>query len=477
MLNPTSSVPLFDRLPPELFRPLATANNRRYWTILCRLMEEMWGDGGRSPGEEAQKAVVIRVIETFLAADDPWEEELETPIAVRAHNIFTVLAESGWLYLRRRGLADMVTVRPVIAQFYNVLCEFAHHEPEFLGSKVRSIYFNLRAVASGEASGDQYAEAAKQAKRCMAHIANTGCRVQDLMDDLMTKTSAREFVRGFFEEYIEKVFIADYSELRTKDHPLQHRSAIISLTVQFQHDAEKRESLISWYQEKTAEGDRIKAESLYERDTRLLLRLREVDAQLRRLDEEIRDANQRAIAFIEYKLRAPKQFDQLIAKAIEGLDSIDEGDIALPSVPSTRHASEHGLATPRQAARIVIATAVESREPTPEELAMEILRKRMAENRMVKPIHLAQYVSRHLSNKSVVTSDELTISSINDLCCYQRLLLIASRSNCPPSVRKSDPQLQMLKRVRIEFVSDEVYTRNAYMEHRRFNIQREQVNG
>ena len=101
---------------------------------------------------------------------------------------------------------------------------------------------------------------------------------------------------------------------------------------------------------------------------------------------------------------------------------------------------------------------------------MEVLRRQMAENRMVKPVHLAQYVSRHLSGRSTVSSDELTINSINDLCCYQRLLLIASRSACPPSMRRSDPQLQMLKRVKIE-LEPEAMTINDYMEHQRFNIE------
>lgn len=464
--------PLFERLPPELFRPLAASNSRRYWNLLCRLIDEMWGDGGRSPGEETPRSVVVRKIETLLAADDPWDDGLETPIAIRAHEIVRILSESGWLSQRRRGVAEMITVRPVIAQFYTVLCEFARHEPEFLGSKVRSIYFNLRAVEKGEAGGDQYAEAAKQAKQCMAHIANTGCRVQDLMDELMKRTSAREFVRGFFEEYVEKVFIADYSELRTKDHPLQHRSQIIAIALQLQHDEAQRNALIGWYQEKKVGGDRARAEYLYERDTRLLMRLKDVDEQLQRLDEEIRDANQRAIAFIEYKMRAPKQLDKLLARALQATGHLDEGHVALPAASGLRHAGEALLAKPRTAARPSVATEVEKRPPTLQELALEQLRKRMADNRLVNTVKLAHYVVRHLGKRAEITSDELTIASINDLCCYQRLLLIAAHGACPPSQRRSDPQLQMLKGVRINFVPEGM-TCNAYLEHPRFYIQRE----
>lgn len=464
-----NTVELFDRLPTDLFRPLAAENNRRYWDLLQRLIDELWGDGARSPGEEAPRAVVVRTVESLLIASDPWESELETSTTVRAHNYYAFLRDCGWFSERRRGVLNMVTIRPVVAQFFSVLRDFAEQEPEFLGSKVASIFFSLRAVSAGEAGPEQFAEAALQAKRCMAHIANTGCRVQDLMDELLQRTEAREFVRGFFEEYVEKVFIADYSELRTKDHPLQHRTAIIALTVEFQHDAAKRESLLAWYCEKRAKGDRLKAEALLERDMQLLLRLRTVEEQLQRLDDEIRIANQRALALIEYKLRAPRNFDRLISRALEATAGLPEDHIALPAAAVATHASPHGLAKPRQAARDATSTALARREPSPAEVAMEMLRQQMVTNRSVKPIDLAQYVARHLGDRAQVESNELTISSIKDLCCYQRLLLIASRHDAPPEVRRGDPHVQMIRRLRVAFVPGET-TRNGYMEHPRFRI-------
>lgn len=462
------SPPLFDRLPATLFRPLAAANNRRYWALLARLMGELWGDGGRSPGEEAPKQVVVRAIESFLAADDPWEEELDTPIAVRAHGIYTTLCDSGWLTQRRRGVVDHVTVRPVVAQFYTVLVDFAHHEPEFLGSKVRSIFLNLREVAAGGAP-ELYPEAARQAKHVMAHIANTGCRVQDLMDELVTRTSAREFVRGFFEEYIEKVFIADYTEFRTHNHPLQHRAEIIRLAIGFQHEPRQCRALIDWYAQKQTNGDQVRAEMLYERDTRLLLRLRDVEEHLRRLDEEIAIAHQRAMAYFEYKLRSPGSFDKLIARALAAVGELDEGHIALPNRTGVYHASEHGLARPRQAAREVVATPVEQEPPTIEELAKEAMRQRMNADRLVTPIKLAAYVARHLEGKTTISSDDLEIRSINDLCCYQRLLLIALRDHCPASKRNQDVHLQMVPGMHVAFVPLAT-TQNAHMEHQRFLI-------
>lgn len=472
-MESSEAVPLFDRLNPGLFRLLGMPNGQRYWAVICRLMAELWGDGGLSPGEDVQKTAVVRAIESYLAADDPWDGDLETNITIRANEIANKLVETSWLSERRRGAVKMLTVRPVIAQFFSVLCDFATQEPEFLGSKFRSIVLNLKAVYSGEAGGEQFVEAARQAKQCMAHIVHTACKVQDLMEELLRRSTAREFVKGFFEEYVQGLFIADYSELRTKDHPLQYRTLIVSLTHQMRHEEQRRSSLLAWYTEKRAGGDSARAETLFERDSLQLLRLSEVHEQLRRVDEEIRIANQQGLVLMAYSMRAPRNFDKLIARSLSAVEHMREGDIGLPAASGARHASEWGLAKPRLFVKSQVATGVRRRTPTLEELALESLRRKMAEVRMVKPMQLIHYIARHLKGRSEISCQELTIESINDLCCYQRLLLIASRSECPPEMRRDDPLLK-LPGVRVGFDPDSS-TRNAYMEHRTFRIQRERA--
>ena len=71
-------------------------------------------------------------------------------------------------------------------------------------------------------------------------------------------------------------------------------------------------------------------------------------------------------------------------------------------------------------------------------------------------------------------SDQLQIETVSDLCCYQRLLLIASRNEAPLAAARQDPFVQMLPAVRIQFV-DGPRTLNPYVEHRRFVIQREKA--
>lgn len=469
--------PLFDRLPEDIFRPLGVSNRHRYWDVLSRVIATLWGEDGRAPGEEVAKSVVIRVVESCIVADDPWAGELQTPTNILSHTVFNTLAEAGWFSVRRRGLVDMVTVKPRISMLFTMLNEFARQEPEYIGGQVRSILLNLRSVAEDSSDPNAcsaYQAAAKQARQCMAHIVNTGCRVQDLMDSLVEMESARDFVHGFFTDFVERVYIADYSELRTRNHPLQYRGQIIDKTYALQDDEASRERLVGWYTEHIGKGDRERGEAAYRRDTNQLLRLNNIEDHLARLDEEIRVANQRALALIEYKLRAPKHLDRLINRACNALASMEEEHPALPGDAGGAHWAPFMLAKPRKRHRKQGTTIVEALELTDEELAMEWLRRRMVENRKVTAIHLANYVVRMLDGQQRVNSDAFRVDSINDLCCYQRLLLIASRDEAPMTQRRNDPVIQMLRGIRVRF-DEERLTKNDYMTHRRFVVEREEV--
>jgi hypothetical protein len=472
-MQPTA---LFDRLPPTIFRPLAATNNRRYWLVLCRLFEQLWGDGGNAPGEDIDKSRVIRVVESHLIQDDPWLDDggqpLESPASVRAHDIYETFKEAGWLAERRRGMRTVVTVRPVVAQFFDALVEFAERGPQFLGSRIRSILASLRFVTTGEADGGQFMEAARQAHSLWTHIANTGVQVYDLMERLQKVGTTREFVEGFFEEYIEKIFIGDYLDIRTANHPLQNRSEIIGQTLQCAHSDQLSESILQWYCQKLAEGDQDKARRLFDRDIGRLMRLQNVEQHLQRLDTEIRSANQRAITYLEYKIRAPLVLDQLLARACQGVVALSDDHIALPEGPLAEPLGPEWLAPPPKPNPAHHGSVITHAPPSIEALALDALRKRMIDARLVTPIKLATYAARHLGDHQQVASDDLTIDTILDLACYQRLLLIASRSDAPPHFIRSDPFVLMVPGMSVRFVGTD-QTRNDFISHRRFVIYRE----
>ncbi|HMM24732.1 MAG TPA: hypothetical protein PKA36_07990, partial [Pseudoxanthomonas mexicana] len=84
------------------------------------------------------------------------------------------------------------------------------------------------------------------------------------------------------------------------DHPLARRSAILSMAQQIE-TGERRTALLAWYREHVGGGDAGRGSQRFARSLRRLRELDRIDEYLGRLDDDIRQANRRALAFLDYR--------------------------------------------------------------------------------------------------------------------------------------------------------------------------------
>ena len=216
---------LFKRLPERIFAPLASANRGQYWHLLCALYDKRFGpDAPLPPGSGFLMREITHDIAEEMQHQEWVLEEFEatplTPLANRANAVFNRLRDSGWLRVERLGVRDMVSMPPAVAHFMNRLIEFAHTGPEFVSGKIRSIEANLKVLLHENADGASLQEAARQSRALLEHIRIASTNVRDLMREIGDIEATGEFVRRFFDDYVERIFIADYKELRTREHPL-----------------------------------------------------------------------------------------------------------------------------------------------------------------------------------------------------------------------------------------------------------------
>ena len=98
--------PLFDVLPRDLFRPLASPNRVHYWRLLFLLYGKFFGsEADLPPAAGWNRRDLLIAIEQLLEDDDPWEledgESPNSPINTRAHTYLRRLIEAGWLLEER----------------------------------------------------------------------------------------------------------------------------------------------------------------------------------------------------------------------------------------------------------------------------------------------------------------------------------------------------------------------------------------
>src|SRR3546814_16772874 len=73
-----------------------------------------------------------------------------------------------------------------------------------------------------------------------------------------------QYVRTFFQDYIQQVFIGDYQELRTREHPLSKRQQILEAVEEIDTKQEKRSSLLDWYINRLCSGDQKKGHAAFQ---------------------------------------------------------------------------------------------------------------------------------------------------------------------------------------------------------------------
>lgn len=416
---------LFERLPDRLFGPLASLNRHRYWALLCDLHSTRFGPEAPLPPSNgfSVKDITQDIVDELLT-QDRWESEEgqtpETPIGIRANMVLTRLIDSGWFRLETFGLEKRVTMRPPVSKFLTFMMAFAETGPVFVSGKIRSIELNIQEVVEGKAAGDTLAETAEQARNLLEHVRNTGTNVRDIMEALSKETATSQYVRLFFSQYIEQVFIGDYRELRTKEHPLSRRPQIIRAVEELQESEHHRERLISWYQTKRGAGDRRRAELLFEKDIRRLFDLRRIDEYLERLDDEIRLANRRAQAYLDYRLRSLRPVDHMIKHVLEVLATGQHPLMGDP-FPATGLMSEEGLAEPRKPIERPAPSSLRRHAPSEDELARSRVMLRARDARTITPPKLAEYVRRQIGAQGRATHEALQLDSVSDVRSCQIL--------------------------------------------------------
>jgi hypothetical protein len=427
-----ASLALFKRLPDLIFTPLGSPNRQLYWSVLCALYRYRFGpDAPIPPSYGYLLHDIHKFIEDYISYEDNWTPEEddppETPTNTRAMAIFRRLQEAGWFRIERHGLERTVTMRPAVGQFLAELIKFAERGPIFVSGKIRLIADSMSYVSSGDpnkATGENLREAATLSRELIEHIRNTGTNVRDLIDALDPDMPTSQYVRAFFQDYIVQMFIGDYRELRTKEHPLSRRRQIIETAETISLDMERRAALIGWYAQYFANGSRTDAETMMERDLARVCELSRIEEYLDRLDEELRRANRKALAVLDYRIRSVRPLDALIQSAIANVKMLPDRGIPAVLAPGAMMAGTR-LFEPRVAKERQRPVPLKKPVFSPREIALARLMQRARDARTVTPVSLSAYVARALDGGGAAASDVLPLSNIEDLRAYQTLQTVA----------------------------------------------------
>lgn len=419
---------LFQAIPKDLFRPLASLNREHYWRLLVLLYGRFFGpEADVPPAAGWDRRDVLTAVEQLLENDDPWQAEEEeasnSTVNARAHMYVRRLAEAGWLLEERSGMAVVVSMPVAVTRLMELLYGLIEFTPPAVGAKMRSIEGALLRVATSAQPGDDLEEAAGQARALVAGMGSIGLRVRELMRSLTAEVTTAQALKQIFGEYIGKVYIADYAQLTGADHPLARKAAVLVLVHEIAY-TDRRDHLLRWYLDNRTHGNLEEAQARLERSLRHIQDLARLQDFLDRLESDLRRMNRRMLALIDYRLHAPSQMEMRLTRALAAVCNADER-IPRPPVGAGQLLSGDLLYRPRvRRPPIPRVSDVEHRLTAEQEARMR-LRRQARDTRRVQSRDIYLYLDRTMGAKLQIRASELPIESIKDFRVVQTLASLA----------------------------------------------------
>ena len=469
---------LFDRLPHDLFAPLTGRNNRRAWELLRRLSDRFFGADSVPPYVEGYlRDQVVKEVERFLL-DRGWDPEegdsaAHTPIVIQANQLLARLVDTRWLVQERVGFRQFISMDDMVARFMDSVQQFLVQGPRLVGGDILMIYNQVREAAKDpKAQASGFISAAQLCVGLINSLRTTTARVSDLMKQLTQESDTPMFVKRFFTEHISELYVRDFKQLKTKNHPLRLRFDILQVVNSIAYDERARGQLLAGYAELPGARGADAAEQV-EADLQRFRRLLDVEKFLDRLDNVMDAATQRAVATLGYRLKASERIVEVLDDTVRAALATVEAGLPLEGAlfGTSPPVGENRLRLPVTAPPKPVRHALSKRVMTPRERALMLLRKAMIENRDVSPRALKAYVAAHIAPGTSVPASQLPVQTVHDAVSYLGLARLALVSTRQPQILRKNPVLRDLG-FRADLV-DGKRVETAFFETSDFTITRE----
>jgi hypothetical protein len=283
------------------------------------------------------------------------------------------------------------------------------------------------------------------------------------------------FVRRFFSEHIEELYVRDFRQLRTENHPLMLRYEIMELVHEIATTEPARSQLLAGYADLPS-AKLGTVEDLLERDVQRFERLHDVETFLERMDRVIDSATQRALAYLSYRLKASERLEDILLHTVAIVNELEQiGEpISGRLLSPDPLIADCRLRMPSMPAAKPVRRSIKKREMTLRERAEFMLRRAMVQARDTTPRVVQRYVERHVPLGDRFDDDELPVRDVGDAVAQLVLVRLAAIRRADPNAMRSNPLLRDLDFDVMLIEGDR--TDGEYFEMPKFTISRRKKN-
>jgi hypothetical protein len=417
---------LFEVLPDELFKPLASPSRRFYADLLLSLHDKTFSMTAEAP----KRSVVIQEVADFMIR---WEalngdaEEIDPATARedRSRMIYQRLVDTGWLIEHRDRYLRFVDLDPDAAGLLHVLAATVRGEARTYGGAVIGVLSSLESAAANPAErSESLRNAIVASKDFMAHMRMVSVSLRKVEEKILRQNNIHDVFRSFFEEFVQKHLIADFKTLHTRNNPFRFRSKIIQQAREISSSPLTVMGLgEAYFREGRAPSPSMGQVAVLD-DLAVIIEIFEAtEAHLSAIDETASRIERRIANTAKYMDRVGRTSEASIIEAIKLVASMPNGSEFRRSAVLFRElpVGPPHMATPRREKPPVEASTVREIAKDPVYERFITAKAEFMKRIKITQASYCQFIERALGDAVAVKGSNLVLETVDDFLVFQRL--------------------------------------------------------
>ena len=455
----------WENINNDLFKPLASINSKIYsislFALYRYLVVEQTEIGECTPIKAKQvirNSLLENGQETHLQEEDEELRVYDEPDD--AARIYRRLKECGWLReMDGEGYRRETFMPSVAASIISALENISQGPIAKLGSTCQGIYSAIRTVQSNPQNGISNIEfAADCARRFYKELISMAANCQEIAYTMREEHTGKKLFETFFEDFLKKILLEDYSKLNLTTHPYRYRAVTISEIFDIQQNKQVWQALVEKHNKEYQTNSQLESEEQLNSELNDIVQILEnIDTTLKRIDHYRRTMTKRTREAMQYALTVAPELGEKLDNLIVGVAKLPS-DSTIPSNQLTEYfITDSRLYQPRALQAPAEPTLVQKQQPKIEDIARSRSVDAYIKRRAPSPRRILHLIEKALGNKQRITTDEIEVNNLDDLIAFLQM-----RDLLHDAVPPGSPYSQLVKIYKCKPVQNE-YTENSFI--------------
>ncbi|SEH43202.1 Wadjet anti-phage system protein JetA family protein [Tardiphaga sp. OK245] len=350
----------------------------------------------------------------------------------RSRHIYNRLLQTGWLDEASYGLKTTVEMPSGAMRLAEFLCSLQEGGAEQLGGlvvEVRNAINAVRVKPAENALGLN--KAAQDAARFGRYLRSVLSALREVDRQILSSDTLADRLRHYFEDFVERVLLRDYTSITTTAHPYRHRRTILASLDALEDSEIDLAAVADAYLEARLVSDGQAARDLVQED---LFRIRGVFERIEESFEAIQQHRSRLETRLRNVVRYAGRRTNFLERSEHVIQALDDalasGTIKLTirgSIePRVAMIAAELLARPRGARPEISDTDLALPAPDPLREFRRMLEREYLDRLTISPAKVSRFLERRVPPFGATTAASMRIETVDDFLAFEAVRIMVA---------------------------------------------------